>query len=159
MLEDISPKQLLEDLSGGNEASAQDLKIIRDVMSQQGLSVGVMNVLVHYVLLKTDMKLSKAYLEKIASHWARKNVKTVRQAMALAKSENNKYQEWSSRAPQRKTSKQEVLPEWFKQRKETPTAKEKKPAVQEETEKEDIAALLQNYSKNKKTNQMANPRD
>ncbi|UFT97996.1 DnaD domain protein [Radiobacillus kanasensis] len=159
MLEEISPKQLLEDLSGGNEASAQDLKIIRDVMSQQGLSVGVMNVLVHYVLLKTDMKLSKAYLEKIASHWARKNVKTAKQAMVLAKSENNKYQQWGTSSQQRKSTKQEVLPEWFKQSKEPSSKPNKNQPAQETEKKEDIAALLQNYSKNKKTNQMANPRE
>ncbi len=89
-LEHISPKQLLEDLSDGAAASTQDLKLISEIMTQQGLTAGVMNVLVHYVMLKTDMKLSRNYLERIASHWARKNVKTVRQAMTLAKSENKK---------------------------------------------------------------------
>ena len=84
LFENISPRQLLEDLADGNQASAQDLKVVSEVMTSQGLNAGVMNVLLHYVLKKTDMKLSKNYLETIASHWARKNVKTVRQAMTLA---------------------------------------------------------------------------
>ncbi|SDK42513.1 replication initiation and membrane attachment family protein [Sediminibacillus albus] len=150
MLEEISPKQLLEDLSGGNQASAQDLKVIRDVMTQQGLAPGVMNVLVHYVLLKTDMKLSKAYLEKIASHWARKNVKNVKQAMMLAKSENQKYQQWGNdKQYYKKSGKKEVIPEWFKERKEqkqSSTAKNHtNPA---EDNPEELGELLKDYLKN-----------
>lgn len=70
-LESISPKKLLEDLSSGNNASQQDLKAINEVnevMAKQGLPAPVMNVLIHYVLLQSNMKLSKSYLEKIASH-------------------------------------------------------------------------------------------
>ncbi len=119
MLEQISPRELLEDLAGGNQAGDQDLKIIRDVMTEQGLSPGVMNVLVHYVLLKTDMKLSKAYLEKIASHWTRKNVQTVRQAMNLAKAEHQKYQQWGNqKSTYRKKQTKEVLPSWFNEQKQ-----------------------------------------
>ena len=117
MLEQISPRELLEDLSGGNKASDQDLKLIRDVMTEQGLSPGVMNVLVHYVMLKTDMKLSKAYMEKIAGHWTRKNVTTVRQAMNLAKAEHQKYQQWGNQNHYKRKSKQdEVIPAWFNQK-------------------------------------------
>lgn len=150
MLEQISPRQLLEDLSGGNAASTQDLKVISDVMSQQGLSPGVMNVLIHYVLLKTDMKLTKAYLEKIASHWARKNVTTVRQAMALAKSETNKYQQWGNNKTTnyyKKPGKKEVIPDWFKERKEGKGTSSNNQQQQEK--KEDIGELLKNYKSNK----------
>ncbi|UOQ46183.1 DnaD domain protein [Halobacillus salinarum] len=118
MLEQISPKELLEDLSSGSHAADQDLKIIRDVMTEQGLAPGVMNVLVHYVMLKTDMKLSKPYLEKIASHWARKNVSTVRQAMNMAKAEHQQYQQWGKqKKTYRQNGKKEVLPSWFKEQK------------------------------------------
>ena len=44
---------------------------------------------------KTDMKLTKNYVEKIASHWARKNIKTVKDAMDLAKMEHRQYAEWA----------------------------------------------------------------
>src|SRR5699024_5514556 len=80
-LETISPQQLLVDLSSGNQASEQDMKVIRDVMTSQGLPAPVMNVLIHYVLLQSNMKLSKAYMEKIASHWSRANLKTAKEAM------------------------------------------------------------------------------
>lgn len=151
MLEEISPRQLLEDLSGGNAASSQDLKVISDVMAQQGLTPGVMNVLVHYVLLKTDMKLSKAYLEKIASHWTRKNVTNVRQAMMLAKSENQKYQQWgSNKQSYKKSSKKEVIPDWFKERNQQQSKEKQKPSASE-NENEDIAELLKKYAEDKKS--------
>ncbi|WP_181349792.1 replication initiation and membrane attachment family protein [Thalassobacillus sp. CUG 92003] len=125
MLASISPKELLEDL-GGQHASSQDLKMIRDVMTEQGLPTGVMNVLVHYVLLKTDMKLSKAYMEKIASHWSRKNVTTVRQAMNLAKAEHQKYQQWGKQKQSRQQKgKKEVIPDWFEQNQQETYKREK----------------------------------
>ncbi len=140
MLEHISPRQLLEDLADGNQASQQDLKVISEVMTSQGLNPGVMNVLIHYVLLKTDMKLSKSYLEKIASHWARKNVKTVRQAMTLAKSENKKYQQWTnnSKSNQRfsyKNTKKDIVPDWYKKQKQQTKQQTKKETSTEEKER------------------------
>ncbi|NMA89785.1 MAG: replication initiation and membrane attachment protein [Amphibacillus sp.] len=143
-METISPKELLEDLSSGRQASQQDLKMIANIMDAQGLEPGVMNVLIHYVMLKTDMKLTRSYLEKIASHWSRKNVKTVQQAMTLAKSENNKYQQWDQKKQtnygQRRKS-QEVVPEWFKNRK-------KKEDSQPAEVTADIDQILQSF-KNK----------
>ncbi|MFG6116483.1 replication initiation and membrane attachment family protein [Halobacillus sp. MO56] len=148
MLERKSPKELLEDLSSGNEASAQDLKLIRDVMTEQGLSPGVMNVLVHYVLLKTDMKLSKAYLEKIASHWARKNVTTVRQAMTMAKAEHQKYQQWGKNSKGRvKKQSKEIIPDWFKERENDTKQKEEKKGSQK-VDKEEIAARIKRITNN-----------
>ncbi|WP_058307135.1 replication initiation and membrane attachment family protein [Gracilibacillus massiliensis] len=140
MLEHISPRQLLQDLSGGNQPSQHDLKVISEVMTNQGLNPGVMNVLLHYVLLKTDMKLSKSYLETIASHWARKNVKTVRQAMTLAKSENKKYQQWTTTSKNNKrysnkNTKKDIVPDWYKKQKQQTSKENKQPDSTEEKER------------------------
>ncbi|MFP7253573.1 DnaD domain protein [Terribacillus goriensis] len=148
ILETISPKQLLEDISGNGTAAASDLKVIRDVMSEQGMSPGIMNVLVYYVLLKSDMKLSKAYMEKIAAHWARKKVSTVREAMELAKSSNQPWNTTNSTnqsGARRKTSgRAEVVPEWFDQKgkAEAPSAG----AVPDA----DVAQLLKQFNENKR---------
>ncbi|MBS4199938.1 DnaD domain protein [Bacillus sp. FJAT-49732] len=117
-LETVSPRQLLIDLSDGGEPSKSDLQAVEDIMFQQKLPPGVTNVLVHYVMLKTDMKLSKNYLEKIASHWSRKKIKTVKSAMDLAKSEHRQYQEWASSKKdstqkRKKPIRTEKLPDWF----------------------------------------------
>ncbi|MCR2821916.1 replication initiation and membrane attachment family protein [Lederbergia panacisoli] len=117
-LETVSPRQLLIDLSDGGEPAKSDLQAVEDVMFQQKLLPGVTNVLIHYVMLKTDMKLSKSYLEKIASHWSRKKVKTVKSAMDLAINEHRQYQEWASgkkETSQRRNKpiRTEKLPDWF----------------------------------------------
>ncbi|SDJ65270.1 replication initiation and membrane attachment family protein [Salimicrobium halophilum] len=152
MLEDITPRELLEDVANGQKAADQDVKLIRDVMTEQGLPKGVMNVLVHYVLLKTDMKLSKPYLEKIASHWARKNVKTVEQAMNMARAEHKKYQQWGQE--KRKARSNEVLPDWYKKQKHQESSVSKKPENKEKTEKsaseDEIAERIQRITQKRK---------
>jgi replication initiation and membrane attachment protein len=150
-LEKTSPRQLLIDISGGGEPSKSDLQIIEDVMFQQKLFPGVVNVLIQYVLLKTDMKLTKAYVDKIASHWARKRVQTVSEAMELAKKEHRQYLDWAegkqSAKPstRKKAVRTESLPDWFdKDEDEGKTTKpssnnreleEKKRALQEKLKK------------------------
>ncbi|WP_096153032.1 MULTISPECIES: replication initiation and membrane attachment family protein [Bacillus] len=108
MLETVSPRKLLSDLSNGGEPIVSDLQIVEDIMFKQHLPAGVINVLLYYVLLKTDMKLNRKYIEKIASHWARKHIKTVPDAMELAKQEQRQYQSWaetksSTKTPAKKT--------------------------------------------------------
>ncbi|SFB24608.1 replicative DNA helicase loader DnaB [Lentibacillus halodurans] len=148
-LEKISPKQLLEDLSNGGQASGQDLKMIREVMTTQGLPSPVMNVLIHYVLLQSDMKLSKAYMETIASHWSRANLKTAREAMAFAKNQKSQSQQREKkRQNYRKPASKEVVPDWFKER------KKKKPEVPQhnpdtEQNNEEFAALLREFKNGK----------
>lgn len=157
-LETISPKQLLEDLSSGNHASEQDLKVIREIMTTQGLPSPVMNVLIHYVLLQTNMKLSKAYLEKIASHWSRANLKTAREAMTFAKREKEQYQlatakkqqqQQNYRTYKKQGTSSEVVPDWFKERKVKQKETKKENTIDLEHEKEEIAAILSKYSSKK----------
>ncbi|WP_100012012.1 replication initiation and membrane attachment family protein [Lentibacillus sediminis] len=151
-LETSSPKQLLEDLSSGNHASEQDMKAIREVMASQGLPSPVMNVLIHYVLLQSNMKLSKAYLEKIASHWSRANLKTAKEAMVFAKQEKERFQKGKAqRQSNRKQASKEIVPEWFKDRKTAPSgstaqAPQNRDALQEQ---EEIADLLKQLSSKK----------
>ncbi|TMN21136.1 replication initiation and membrane attachment family protein [Lentibacillus cibarius] len=150
-LERISPKQLLEDLSNGGQASGQDLKVIREVMTTQGLPSPVMNVLIHYVLLQTNMKLSKAYMETIASHWSRANLKTAREAIAFAKNEKMQYQQRKNRKKStKKTASKEVVPDWFHNRKKKKQENDDKPQ-HSNTDKEwqETEQLLKKYSKKK----------
>lgn len=122
-MEITSPRQLLKDISGGADPSKGDLQIVEDVMFQQKLHPGVANVLIQYVMLKTDMKLTKAYVEKIAGHWARKQIKTVKEAMVLAKNEHRQYLEWAEGkkakpASAKKPIRKEALPDWFDEQQE-----------------------------------------
>lgn len=115
-LETVSPRQLLMDFSGGVEPALADLQLIEDIMFKQKLPPGVMNVLIYYVMLRTDMKLPKKYVEKIASSWARKKVRTVKQAMELAKKEAREYETFMKEKEQKGSKKPirtELLPDWL----------------------------------------------
>ncbi|MFK2824627.1 replication initiation and membrane attachment family protein [Bacillus sp. B190/17] len=135
-LETISPRQLLIDISGSMPSSS-DMQVIEGILFQYKLPAGVTNVLIQYVMLKTDMKLTKKYIEKIASHWARKKVKTVKDAMELAKNEHRQYAEWakSKGKPKQKVTRTEKLPDWFyEEGKEKENGKGPSPAADQELE-------------------------
>lgn len=152
--ETMSPKQLLESLSTGRQASERELKMISDVMTQHGLTVPVMNVLIHYVLIQSNMKLSKPYLETIATHWSRARLTTAKDAMAFAKKEIEKARHWTSRKQSRQRVSKEVIPEWFnerqKQRKQSAPAQPDLQAVDEDKAKEEVMALLSKHSSKNK---------
>ncbi|KUP06637.1 Replication initiation and membrane attachment protein [Bacillus coahuilensis m2-6] len=120
-LNEATPIELLKDLSDGAEPSKSDMKIIEGVLLYQKLPQPVVNVLIYYVLLRTDMKLTKGYVDKIASHWSRKKIATVEEAMAIAKKEHAQYIEWTATkdkpsATRRKSPiRTEKLPDWFTQ--------------------------------------------
>src|SRR5699024_12426269 len=59
-----------------------------------------------------NMQLSRAYLEKIASHWSRANLTSAKEAMDFAKVQNQPLQD---RKRVTKNSK-EVIPDWLKDR-------------------------------------------
>src|SRR5699024_3655974 len=129
--ETMSPRQILEDYSSSHQAAEQDVKLIRDVMTSQGLSIPVMNVLTHYVLLQSDMKLTKAYLEKIASHWSRAKLSTAKEAMDFARNELNRRKLKATEKKQGYKSyyRKEVIPDWMQQGKADSS-------VQQETKKD-----------------------
>lgn len=151
-LETVSPRQLLVDLSEGSEPASGDLKLVEDIMINQKLPPGVINVLIQYCLLRTDMKLSKAFVEKIASHWARKKVKTVQEAMNLAKEENRKYLEWQQSKKEKKPTarkpiRSEKVPEWLENR-DKPKDKEQQEDITDfEEEKRKLEERLKKYKK------------
>jgi replication initiation and membrane attachment protein len=124
--ESVSPRQFLIDISGGGIPGKADLQIVEDIMFNQQLSPAVVNVLIHVVLIKTDMKLTKGYAEKIATHWARKGVKTVNEAMDLAIKENRQYLEWANGKNMKKTNEKkpivtDVIPDWLDDAEDKPT--------------------------------------
>ncbi|WP_307341249.1 replication initiation and membrane attachment family protein [Metabacillus malikii] len=169
-LETISPRQFLTDVSGGLNPSVGDLQIIEEVMLQQKLQPGVVNVLIYYVMLKTDMKLTKAYVQKIASHWVRKQITTVRAAMELAKNEHRQYQQWAEEKTNKKQTnykkkpiRKEMLPAWLSEDDSITEQKEPadtKEATSSQIEQEKFEAekrkLLDRIKKYKDTNNTQN---
>ncbi|MBE4908228.1 replication initiation and membrane attachment family protein [Bacillus luteolus] len=149
-LETISPRALLIDISGGAEPSSADMKIIEDVMFGQQLLPGVVNVLIYYVMLRSDMKLTKGYVEKLASHWSRKQIRTVPEAMTLAKQEHRQYQNWAKtksepKQNKRKAVRTEMLPDWLHQ--ETSEKQEESSQKDFEHEKRELEERIKKFKK------------
>jgi len=145
--ETISPKQLLEDLSSGHNASDQDMKFISDLMVEQGLPAPVMNVLIHYVMLKSDMKLPRGYMETIASNWSRKKFKTAKEAMDFVMKQGEPKAKPRRNYQSRRQS-NEIIPDWFKERKKSSESAKTEVSLTKEQrrEREEMAALLQKYA-------------
>src|SRR5690606_6173214 len=140
-------RQLLEDLSEGNYAAEQDLKMIGDIMLKQGLPLSVMNVLIHYALLQTDNKLSRPYIEKIASHWSRAKLKTAREAIEFARKQIKASKRPHKQSYSKKQAKKnEVIPDWFFERNiEKKNQEQKAPAKDEKRAEEELEAILKKY--------------
>ncbi len=147
-LESITPKQLLEDLSSGNNATEQDMKIVSEVMTEQGLPIPVMNVLIHYVLLQSNMKLSKPYMSKIAGHWSRAKLTTAKEAMDFARNTINIQQTKQKKSASRFTKKKEIIPDWFKEHKSGKSQQQvyKELTEAERKEKAEMLAMLQKHA-------------
>ncbi len=122
-LETISPRELLRQYGNGAEPTINDLKIVEEIMLEQKLLPGVMNVLIDFVMNINDMKFTRAYVTSIAGQWARKDVKTVKEAMELArgeykKSQNNLPKNNGKSYNSKKRVRTEMVPEWLKEAKE-----------------------------------------
>ena len=76
------------------------------------LKPGVVNVLIDYVLKINNNRLSKAYVDTIASQWSKSNIETVEDAMKIAEDEYKKRKGKNSNI---KVIKKEEKPEWFNQ--------------------------------------------
>lgn len=129
-LETTPPLQVLKDINNGKEPLPSSVELAEDLIMKHGMPIGVVNVLLEYVMLTTDMKLPRKYVERIADHWMRKNLKTAKEAMDLARTERDQYTKWKNENDnkaqgtkrnntgyknQSRQSK-EIIPEWFYKR-------------------------------------------
>lgn len=137
VFENTSPYNFLKGRSNGAKPSTRDLSLLESLLNDFKLNPGVVNVLIDYVLKINNKKLTRAYLETIASQWKRLNVETVEEAMKAAEKEYKKDKKVSDK-PLSKVIKEEKLPEWFNQN-------IKKEKISEEDEKS-LKDLLKEFS-------------
>ncbi len=81
--ENISPYDFLKKSYGNVEPTNRDKKLIENLMLDQKLNPGVINVLIDYVLKVNNKKLNKDYVETIVGQWKRLKVETVVDAMEV----------------------------------------------------------------------------
>ncbi len=137
VFENTSPYNFLKGRSNGAKPSSRDLSLLESLLNDFKLNPGVVNVLIDYVLKINNKKLTRAYLETIASQWKRLNVETVEEAMKAAEKEYKKDKKVNDK-PLSKVIKEEKLPEWFNQN-------IKKEKISEEDEKS-LKDMLKEFS-------------
>ncbi|SDH33601.1 replicative DNA helicase loader DnaB [Alteribacillus persepolensis] len=138
--EQTSPIRFLEMISDGAKVPMADVKLVETLIFDYQLQPGVVNVLIDYVLKTNNMKLHQNLVQKIAGHWSRKQIQTVKEAMELAKKEyraakktqqhnsksnNQKGQGYYSRPYVRK----DKLPKWLEKDNQQQESKTQRAAV------------------------------
>ncbi|GEN82241.1 replication initiation and membrane attachment protein [Sporosarcina luteola] len=115
-LESTSPREMLRDLNG-REPFPVDIQLAERLINTHGLSIGVVNVLLQYMILRNDGKITNNFAERIASHWSNKKVTSAKVAMDLSRTEHDQYMKWLNEGKQkpagRKPTREEKVPEWF----------------------------------------------
>ena len=126
--ETISPYDFLCMKNHGGKPSRSDKLILEYLLLDLGLMPGVVNVLIDYVLRINNNKLTKNYVEAIASQWARSNVKTVSDAMKLAQKEMASKKKTTKKV----TTKETLKPAWFNEQVEENKASAEEISVMEQ---------------------------
>lgn len=111
MFETTSPYDFIRSKYKTGNPTSSDLNIIVYLLVDLNLKPGVVNVLIDYVLKINNNKLTRSYVETIASQWSRSNIETVEDAMNFAETEYKK------KKPVRKenTKERKVSPKWLDQ--------------------------------------------
>lgn len=116
IFESTSPYDFISSKYKSGRPSDSDIKIISYLVLDLNLQPGVVNVLLDYVLKINDNKLTKKFVDAIASQWKKSNIETVEDAMNIAEQEYKKNQKWKTSSPSNtsKVKKNEQEPKWFK---------------------------------------------
>lgn len=113
VFENTSPYNFLKGRSNGAKPSIRDLNLLEDLLNDFKLNPGVVNVLVDYVLKINNKKLTRAFVETIASQWKRLNIETVEEAMNIAEKEHKQIKHKNENNKTSDKVNKEVLPDWF----------------------------------------------
>ena len=88
-----SPYEFLCSKYDGIRPSKTDLSILEYLLLDMDLKPGVVNVLIDYVLKINKNKLTRNFVEAIASQWAKQKIETVEAAMNFAEKEYKNHKD------------------------------------------------------------------
>ena len=106
--ETTSPYDFLCSKSNGSKPTKAELSILEYLLMDMNLKPGVVNVLIDYVLKINNNKLTRNFIEIIASQWAKSKVETVESAMKIAEKEYKNRKKYTP-----KNKREEIKPDWF----------------------------------------------
>lgn len=133
IFENTTPFDFLKSKYKGNNPTNRDVALVDSLLQDVGLKPAVVNVLIDYVLKKSDNKLKREYVETIAGQWKRIGIETAQDAMAIAEKEHKKYNQKLKLTK----SKEVKEPVWFHENLEKENM-----SVEEEKE---LASILNKY--------------
>lgn len=116
--ETTTPYDFLQSKYKSGKPSKSDIAILEYLLLDMNLNAGVVNVLIDYVLKINNNKLTKNFVDAIASQWAKSKIETVEEAMKIAEKE---YQ-----SKKKTIKKKEEKPSWVNQNIEAQEASEEK---------------------------------
>lgn len=108
--ETTSPYEFLCSKNKTGVLSKSESEILGFLAFDLNLKPGVINVLLDYVLKINQNKLTRAFVEAIATQWQRSNIETVEAAMELAEKE---YKKRKNKKEEKQTKTIVQKPEWF----------------------------------------------
>ena len=111
MFETTSPYDFIRSKYKVGNPTRNDLNIVAYLLVDLNLKPGVVNVLIDYVLKINNNKLTKAYIDTIASQWSKSNIETVEDAMNFAEAEYKKKKTIKKESIKEK----KVSPKWLDQ--------------------------------------------
>ena len=86
---------MLRDLND-KEPLSVDVQLAERLINTHDLPIGVVNVLLQYVHIRNNGKITNNYVERIASHWMNKKVSTAKEALEFSRKEHDKYMQWKN---------------------------------------------------------------
>ncbi|MBH9580916.1 helicase DnaB [Staphylococcus felis] len=106
---------------GGSEPPKYQKEMIEELMNREGFGFGVINVLLQYVMQKTDRSLPEKYVYSVASTWKKSGVTDAKSAYQKAmevqknqeQAKNKKYKESSTGKRNNYQHTKEVQPRWI----------------------------------------------
>lgn len=108
--ETTSPYDFLSGKYNGSKPSKADLSVLEFLLLDMNLNPGVVNVLIDFVLKINNNKLTKNFIEGIASQWAKSKIETVEDAMKIAETEYKRKKQFNVKKEKKIL---EEKPEWF----------------------------------------------
>ena len=108
--ETTTPYDYLYSKQSGDKISNNEIQILNYLLETMKFTPGVVNVIIDYVLAKSNNKLIFNYVESVAGFFARNKVKTVEEAMTLAEKDQAKMNEKNAKTKPKKIEKK---PDWI----------------------------------------------
>ena len=105
----MAPVQFLLAKQQGAALAQSDKKLVEKLCTDYSFPYDVVNVLIEYVLDRTNQQFTSNYVEKVASTWARLGIKNREAALSYVTSEKKEYNQtslpsWYDEIPEEKAS-------------------------------------------------------